>query len=493
MESAKVLIKLVELKRCRARAHPNRSGRAEAGNKPIAAPAAPQHYYTNTPLAGTNGGPRARYIWPHDAFLAALLMRLLLPLLLPRRLLLLLVLLAGPAVTARAQRPANALRRVLRHDTAGLARVLARPAAYRLQIRYTRIRRDAAGRPHFRTTGYRLRPRQYFYPASTVKLAAAALALQKLRNLAPAHPGLGPEAAMLTDSAFAGQSRVRRDSSAAGGRPTVGNYVRKALIVSDNDAFNRLYEFVGPAELNRELARLGLRGSRLLHRLSVGDQEPGSRHTNPVRFFADTVATQRLYEQPAGYYAGAWPRLGLRGEAIGVAYLKGDQQVAGPLDFSQKNAFSLPDQQRLLRTVLFPETVPAARRLRLAPDDYARLRAALSELPRESAHPRYDAAHYPDTYVKFLLGGAGLAALPPGVRVFNKIGQAYGFLIDNAYVQDEAHGVEFLLSAVLYVNADGVLNDDKYEYDSIGFPFLRDLGRRVYEAELRQKLGARRR
>ena len=43
-----------------------------------------------------------------------------------------------------------------------------------------------------------------------------------------------------------------------------------------------------------------------------------------------------------------------------------------------------------------------------------------------------------------------------------------------------------LLSAVLYVNADGVLNDDKYEYDSIGFPFLRDLGRRVYEAECRR-------
>ena len=406
-----------------------------------------------------------------------------------RWLLLLLLLLAGSAA-ARAQSRANALRQVLRHDTAGLGRVLARPEVYRLQISYTRIRRDVAGRPHFRTTGYRLRPRQYFYPASTVKLAAAALALQKLRALGAQHPGLGPDSPMLTDSAFAGQTAARRDSSAVGGRPTVGNYVRKALIVSDNDAFNRLYEFVGPQELNRELSRLGLRGSRLLHRLSVGDQELGSRHTNPVRFCADTAATQPLYQQPAGYYAGPWPQLGLCGEAIGQAYLQGDQKIAGPLDFSRKNAFSLPDQQRLLRTILFPESIAPARRLRLAPADYARLRAALSELPRESAHPRYDAAHYPDTYAKFLLGGGGMAPLPPGVRVFNKIGQAYGFLVDNAYVQDEARGVEFLLSAVLYVNADGVLNDDKYEYDSIGFPFLRDLGRRVYEAEVRRKTKA---
>ena len=394
-------------------------------------------------------------------------------------------LLVGRAPVA-AQGRANPLRQMLRHDTAGLARVLRRPAYYRLQILYTRIRRDAAGQPHFRQYRYHVRPRAYCYPASTVKLAAAALALQKLRALSARYPGLGPDSPMLTDSAFAGQTVARRDTSAASGWPTVGNYLRKALIVSDNDAFNRLYEFVGPEELNRELARLGLRRSRLVNRLAIGDHEPGSRHTNPIRFFADTAAARRLYAQPAGYYAGRWPRLGLRGEAIGEAYLKGDQKIVSSMDFSQKNAFSLPDQQQLLRQILFPETVPAARRLCLAPDDYTRLRAALSELPRESPHPRYDATHYPDTYVKFLLGGGGIAALPPGVRVFNKIGQGYGFLIDNAYVQDEAHGVEFLLSAVLYVNADGVLNDDKYEYDTIGFPFLRDLGRRVYEAERRR-------
>ena len=147
--------------------------------------------------------------------------------------------------------------------------------------------------------------------------------------------------------------------------------------------------------------------------------------------------------------------------------------------------FRCPTCNTCYALVLFPESVPPARRLRLLPADYALLREALSQLPRQSQHPRYDAAHYPDTYAKFLLGGGGIAPLPPGVRVFNKIGQAYGFLIDNAYIQDETNGVEFLLSAVLYVNADGVLNDDIYEYDRIGFPFLRDLGRRVYEAECR--------
>ena len=401
--------------------------------------------------------------------------------------LLLLGALALPAGPARAQFWPNPLRQVLRQDTAGLSRVLAQPATYRLQILYTRIRRDAAGRAHFRSYGYRVRPREYFYPASAVKLAGAALALEKLRALQAQHPGLAPETVMLTDSAFAGQTRVRRDTSSASGRPSVANYVRKALLVSDNDAFNRLYEFVGPAGLNAGLARLGLRRSRLLHRLAVGDQEPASRHTNPVAFYADTAATQLLYRQPAAFYPGPWPPVRLRGEAIGRGYVKGANVVPGPLDFSQKNAFALPDLQRLLRAVLFPERMPPAQRLRLAPDDHRLLREALSQAPRESPRPRYDAAHFPDTYAKFLLGGGGLTALPPGVRVFNKIGQAYGFLIDNAYVVDAEKGVEFLLSAVIYVNADGILNDDKYEYNTVGFPFLRDLGRRVYEAECRRK------
>lgn len=403
----------------------------------------------------------------------------------------LLALLAGPraprAAGAQGLGGGNPLRQLLRRDTAGLGRVLSHPAAYRVQILYTRIRRDARGRAHFRRYGYRLRPREYFYPASTVKLPAAALALARLRALGPQVPGLTADSPMLTDSAFAGQTRVRRDTSSASGRPTVANYVRKVLLVSDNDAYNRLYELVGPGALQAGLRQLGLRRTRIVGRLAVGDAPPNSRHTNPVSFYADTAARRLLYRQPAAYWPGPGPHWRLRGTAIGRAHVVGAAVVPGPLDLGQKNVFPLRDQQRALRAVLFPETLPARRRLALAPADYALLRAAMALPPAASPHPRYDAAHYPATYAKFLLGGGGQAALPPGVQVLNKIGQSYGFLIDNAYVADSARGVEFLLSAVVYVNADGVLNDDRYEYDAIGFPFLRELGRRVYEAECRRQ------
>ena len=44
-----------------------------------------------------------------------------------------------------------------------------------------------------------------------------------------------------------------------------------------------------------------------------------------------------------------------------------------------------------------------------------------------------------------------------------------------------------MLSAVIYVNSDGVLNDDKYEYEEIGWPFFEELGNIMYQYELGRK------
>ncbi|MFN5143763.1 MAG: hypothetical protein ACK5D2_00020, partial [Bacteroidota bacterium] len=73
------------------------------------------------------------------------------------------------------------------------------------------------------------------------------------------------------------------------------------------------------------------------------------------------------------------------------------------------------------------------------------------------------------------------------VRVFNKVGWAYGFLTDVSYVVDTINRVDYFLSATLYVNSDGVVNDSKYDEETVGFPFLRELGRLVYNYELTRK------
>ena len=44
-----------------------------------------------------------------------------------------------------------------------------------------------------------------------------------------------------------------------------------------------------------------------------------------------------------------------------------------------------------------------------------------------------------------------------------------------------------MLSATIYCNSDGILNDNKYDYDAIGLPFLEKLGQTVYEYELQRE------
>ena len=72
-------------------------------------------------------------------------------------------------------------------------------------------------------------------------------------------------------------------------------------------------------------------------------------------------------------------------------------------------------------------------------------------------------------------------------RIFNKEGDAYGFLTDIAYIVDFKNNVEFMLSATIYCNQDGILNDDKYDYETIGLPFMKNLGRLIYDYELKRE------
>ena len=112
----------------------------------------------------------------------------------------------------------------------------------------------------------------------------------------------------------------------------------------------------------------------------------------------------------------------------------------------------------------------------------------MSQLPRETSWPPYklDTA-LQDAACKFLMYAETRKQIPKSIRIFNKIGGAYGYLIDNAYIVDFDHGVEFMLSAVINTNRDGVYNDDKYDYKTIGYPFLKDLGQLIYQYELKRK------
>jgi hypothetical protein len=371
---------------------------------------------------------------------------------------------------------------ILDTEKGPFASVFQNPEGYNLQIVYTQIDRDRNNRPSFRDHVFMTQPGRYFYPASTVKMPVAILALQRLRELN--RPGFNQHSAMITGTDFTGQTPVLNDPTTPDGRPSIAHYIKKIFLVSDNDAYNRLYEFLGPHYINKTLQQMGYSESEIIHRLEISLTEEENRHTNPIRFLNGAGTT--VYEQPGQYDKGTY---GSRSDQLGKGYMKAGKLVTQPMDFSKKNRIALRSLHEIMKSVIFPESVPVKQRFFLEPEDYRFLRKYMSATPSSAGYPPYDSATYYDTYCKFLLFGADRhQQMPAGMKVFNKVGDAYGHLLDVAYVADAVNGVEFLLSVVVYCNKDGVLNDDTYDYDEIGFPLLKYIGQRVYFYErARQK------
>lgn len=393
----------------------------------------------------------------------------------------LLILLSCPCISTYAQEKTDtSLQRLLLSKASPLLQhVLNNPDSFQYQIIYTEINRDKNNQPHFTHHYLHVNRNRYFNPASTVKLPTALVALEKLNEWTNV---IDKYSAMFTDSSYSGQTAVTGDASSANGLPSIANYIKKIFLVSDNDAYNRLYEYIGQEYLNIRLWQKGYTDTRIVRRFKPMTEEE-NRHTNAIKFVEgdDTVLRQSpAYSQLPIKYSK--PIL------VGRAhYNRYDSLINAPMDFTKHNNLPLEDLQQMLQSVLFPESVAAIQRFNLSKDDLHFLYQYLSEYPSESTHPKYDTTEFFDSYTKFFLYKSGKQKPPPNIRIFNKPGWSYGFLTDAAYIVDFAAKTEFMLSAVIYVNRDGILNDDKYEFNEIGYPFFKEIGEIIYEYDKNRK------
>ncbi len=389
---------------------------------------------------------------------------------------------AAPSFTADN----NVLENLMKARPSDFDSVLKHRRDWNVQIIYTQVNRDKKGHVQLRDFSFNLDDHRYFYPASTVKLPIALMALEKLNDLNI--PGLNRRSTMITDSAYSKQTVVYNDPTSATGAPSVEHYIKKIFLVSDNDAFNRLYEFIGREEINRRLHEMGYSEAQIIHRLAVFNLNADeNRHTNPVRFFDEKG--KLLYTKPLLFDQSVYEP---RKDSLGKGYITdavatGDTLVNSPKDFSWKNRIALSSLHSILKSVYFPQQVEEKQRFRLKEDDWNFVKKYMSQFPSETKYPHYDTAEYYDAYCKFLYFGSEKGSLPKNPRIFNKVGDAYGNLLDIAYFVDSETGVEFMLSAVIYCNADGILNDDKYDYDAVGYPFFKNLGRAIYDLELSRR------
>ncbi|HEX8609149.1 MAG TPA: serine hydrolase, partial [Pedobacter sp.] len=228
----------------------------------------------------------------------------------------------------------NLIKKILEKHQGQFDSVLNDPNKNQVQILYTQVNRDKYNKPFFKTYGYNVDDHRYFYPASTVKLAAVIFALEKIKELNI--NGLTARSTMITDSSYQGQTKVRADTSAKNGLPSIEHYVKKILLTSDNDAFNRLFEFIGREEINRKLQKYGFVNSRILNRLAIGDAGESSKHTNPIQFYK---GKELVYSKPEQYDLNEYP-LSLTNTVMGIGYIDSTEQLINrPFSLQNKNVF----------------------------------------------------------------------------------------------------------------------------------------------------------
>ena len=350
------------------------------------------------------------------------------------------------------------LAKALASENPVIKRVLDSIDQYEVQIRYTQIDRQNDS-IIFTDYDFQVDEEQYFYPASSVKFPIAVLALEHLNQ---------------TDSLNRNTKYYIEGDSI---ESTIAKDVSEVFAVSDNLANNRMLELLGQDAINKSLNNKGIHPVRISHRLGYRSDD---LTTKPLIIYLNDSTTGIS----APVVNTAPKPLQIARLEKGVGFYEDEVLVKKPFDFSLKNYYPITSQHEVLKRVIFPNQFTPDQRFKLSDEQHNFLLESMHTLPRNAG---YDPAEYYDGYCKFFLYGDTKEVIPDHIKIYNKVGFAYGTLTDCAYIVDSKNNVDFLLTATILVNKNGIFNDNVYEYDAIGIPFLASLGREIHALEIERK------
>lgn len=336
----------------------------------------------------------------------------------------------------------------------------------------------------FHSQYYKVDDSTYFYPASVVKMPVAVLTLQRLNELSKTGINIKLDDAMITSAINDKLKNAIVDTTTSHRNPTIERYIQKLFAVSDNDAYNRLYEFLGPDYINKALSsKLPQSNTCIQSRLSIPGLTYRENMTiNHIRFFR---GREIIYDRLENLVMTHTPH-NAKAPLRGLGYIDNNGAlVNGPFDFRPKNFYPLRDMEATIQRVIFPDFFPEEQRFDLKNEDYTFLREAMSNPPSTYSFYAKDST-LTDSYAKFLLFGKNGKAIPKHIKIYNKIGQAYGYMIDCAYIENTKKDKGFFLTVVVYANKNMIFNDGIYEYEEVSYPFMAQLGKKVYKAVMKE-------
>ncbi len=316
----------------------------------------------------------------------------------------------------------------------------------------------------------------YFYPASSIKMLNGFAILQWLNE-----NQLEISSKLILDSSIHHPRRLSYDSLFADSI-RVDNLLRKIFTYSDNQASNILFNFLGKDYINNLYDRINI-DTRIIHQLGES-----AYSFSPIS--NNWTSNSTIYDDPqkqhfASSYQAFVSNLSPNNQVKGKAYVGKDGELINQsFDFSAKNYVPLPHLLGALERVTHPAFFSSKEQLNITEADRKHLFDIMKLRPKDLPYP---IDTLPDNYVKFLmLGDQKDPSYHTSLKIFNKVGWAYGYLTDIAFIQDEENDVSFFLAATIHVNSNQIYNDGIYEYEE-GLPFLGELGRLVYSYEFEKK------
>ena len=338
---------------------------------------------------------------------------------------------------------------------------------YEIQVLLTKIDQYNS-QVDFQEYKYQLDDNKYFYPASTIKLPIVVLTLKKINELRSKGSEITLKSKITLNYKDDYSELVIRDSITS-----FQNLIADVFLVSDNSASNILIDFIGYNYFNHEMENAGFDKTYLNHKFNPDPYvnstwQISDLDNNIISSINDNQKIIKADEKTNGLEKGE--RRYFKGEILDES-----------LNFSEKNRSSITDMHNLIKYIFYPEIFDSTNTFNLNVEDYDFLRYWMSRFTYEDIGEKFIGdENFFETYNKFFIHGDEQSVSNEQIRVYNKIGQAYGTSIDNGLIKNYQDNVEFILTATIYTNKNKVINDNLYEYDDLAVPFLAKLSRAIY-------------
>jgi len=337
---------------------------------------------------------------------------------------------------------------------------------YEIQILYTEVSKNNLGQTEFKDFQFQLNNEQYFYPASTIKLPIVIMTLSKINELRAEGSNISLKSKLKLSLINNKKEIIVKDSISS-----FQNLIADVFLVSDNSASNVLIDFIGYNYFNSSMINAGYENTYLNHKFNP---DPFVDSSWIITTLDNDIISSK--ENKRTVMAGS----NISNLKKGERSLVNGEIINESLDFSLKNRSSLTDMHNIMKNLIYPEITLS--KFNLNVEDYDFLRYWMSRFTYEDLGNKYISDdRFFNSYNKFFIHGMDTILKSTDIRVYNKIGQAYGTSTDSAYIKNYKEDVEFFLTATIYTNKNEIMNDNIYEYGDTAIPFLSRLSKNLYK------------